>query len=110
MRTFEEVLRRWCDAEASGDVATLDALLDNDFLGDGPRGFVLGKQQWLDRHLGAGVEAVRWSLTRVWVNHQVAIGSLRSSRGESVCTLVAIRVGEYWSIVNLQVARSQPPG
>jgi hypothetical protein len=31
MDAFDDVLRRWGDAEARGDVAALDVLLDADF-------------------------------------------------------------------------------
>jgi hypothetical protein len=45
-----ELLRRWVDAEQRGDASALDALLAADFRAVGPRGFVLDKQQWLDRY------------------------------------------------------------
>ena len=47
---FKDVLARWVEAEAHGDTATLHALLHDDFQGDGPRGYVLTKQEWLDRY------------------------------------------------------------
>jgi hypothetical protein len=42
--------RRWVEAEQRGDVATLDAITAPDFTLVGPLGFVLNKQQWLDRY------------------------------------------------------------
>ena len=41
---------RWVDAELAADVDTLDALVTDDFRLVGPFGFVLDKQQWLDRY------------------------------------------------------------
>jgi ketosteroid isomerase-like protein len=41
---------RWVDAELAGDAHTLDALTIDDFRLVGPFGFVLDKQQWLDRY------------------------------------------------------------
>jgi Domain of unknown function (DUF4440) len=50
MKTLRGLLRAWSDAEARGDATALDALLAVDFRGDGPEGFVLDKDGWLDRH------------------------------------------------------------
>jgi ketosteroid isomerase-like protein len=42
--------QRWAAAEQRGDASTLDALSMDDFTMVGPFGFVLTKQQWLDRY------------------------------------------------------------
>lgn len=47
---IRELGRHWVDAEQRGDIATLDAITTDDFTLVGPVGFLLNKQQWLDRY------------------------------------------------------------
>ncbi|WP_433330919.1 nuclear transport factor 2 family protein [Spirillospora sp. CA-294931] len=120
--TLDDLLRRWRDAEARGDVESLDDVLAADFRGDGPRGFVLGKEQWLDRHrLGElTLDAFDWTPTEIRRCPHMAVGrGVQSQRaryrgtdwsGEFVCTVVAVRRDGRWTIVNLQLTRYRPPG
>src|SRR5207244_11342402 len=51
--TEADVLERaeeWRKAELQGDVAVLDRILAADFIGIGPRGFVLNREASLGRH------------------------------------------------------------
>lgn len=114
--TFEEILSRWVDAEARGDAVALDSLLDGDFRGDGPRGFVLTKQEWIDRHRSGDLvhEAFEWADMRVRAQgNAVVVTAVQrqkaSYRGEEWsgrfrATLVAVRTDGRWSIVNLQLS------
>jgi hypothetical protein len=47
---LRELERRWTEAEIEADVSALDALATDDFTLVGPAGFVLDKQQWLERY------------------------------------------------------------
>jgi hypothetical protein len=78
---------------------------------------VVGKQQWLDRYrLGElTTEAFGWTTIQVRVNGNTAgpESSRRSPRyrGEDcswdfLCTLVAVRRDNRWTIVNIQLSRA----
>lgn len=122
MDTFDDLLRQWSDAEAVGDVAALDVLLAADFRGDGPLGFVLGKEQWLRRYLSGDLttDVFEWRTTEVRVTNHIAVGFGIQSQiaryrgedwsGEFVCALVAVRRDGRWTIVNVQLHKgaSQP--
>jgi hypothetical protein len=115
MTTLEELLRVWRDAEARGDAAALDALLAADFRGDGPLGFVLDKDGWLDRHrrgdlvvdslvwIADDVRVINQTAVAIGVQSQVARYRGQDCSGAFACTLVAVRRGGRWTIVNLQL-------
>jgi hypothetical protein len=50
MQTIDEFLAEWTTAELAADISRLDALIDHEFTGVGPLGFVLPKDAWLARH------------------------------------------------------------
>jgi Domain of unknown function (DUF4440) len=120
--TFEDLLASWIGAEARGDVAALDGLLDDDFRGDGPGGFVLTKRAWLERHRSGepAHDAFGWEDTRVRVHDTAAVatGTIRAhptrDRGRDcggcfVATLVAVRRNHRWAIVNVQLSPVADP-
>ena len=45
-----QLVKNWSEAEVQGNVAALQEMLDEDYLGIGPRGFMLTKEQWLQRY------------------------------------------------------------
>jgi dihydrofolate reductase len=103
VETFERTLSRWCAAEARGDTAALDALLDADFRGDGPEGRVLGKAEWLAQRGGGA-----FTPTEARVNNRTGVAMGIS--GACRFTLVAIRRGDRWTVVNVQLgAAIRPP-
>ncbi|MBO0880558.1 MAG: nuclear transport factor 2 family protein, partial [Mycobacterium sp.] len=58
-----ELVSRWAEAERNSDARALDALMTDDCTVIGPRGFVLDRQQCLDRYdTGAlRTDAFDWS-------------------------------------------------
>src|SRR5579884_3840858 len=108
MAEVRELGRRWAEAEQRNDAGTLEILLADDFRAVGPRGFVLDKQQWLERYRSGTF--VTQSLTldevdvRIYGPAAVAIGRQTQQAtygghptdGQFRVTLVATRTGERW--------------
>jgi hypothetical protein len=49
LQNLDELQRGWAEAEIAADTEALDAIAIEDFMLVGPAGFVLSKQQWLER-------------------------------------------------------------
>jgi len=73
-----ELTEKWARAELDGDVDTLRELLTDDFIGVGPLGFTLTKDQWLQRYLSGSLKYTSYTLAdlrpRVYGDAAVVIG------------------------------------
>ena len=49
--TIRDLQSTFDTAELNADAETVDRLIADDFLSIGPRGFVLDKKEWIDRHV-----------------------------------------------------------
>ncbi len=122
----QEVLRladAWATAELRGDTTFLERILTDDYIGIGPLGFMLTKQEWLVRHQAGDLKYESFSLDEVKVrvyNNDAAILTGRqvqngAYRGNSIqaqfrTTLVFVRQQGQWQLASLQLSTiGQPP-
>jgi ketosteroid isomerase-like protein len=124
-QTEQEVLRladTWAAAELRGDTAFLEDRLSDDFIGIGPLGFLLSKQEWLARHQTGDLKYESFGLdeVKVRVYGDAAILTGRQAQnaayrgnpvpGQFRITLVFIQQQGQWRLANLQLsAIGQPP-
>jgi uncharacterized protein (TIGR02246 family) len=117
-----DLVHRWAAAEQGNDPEALDGLLADDFVGVGPLGFVLGRDQWLAR-FGNGLTnrafAVEDPQVRGYGGAAVAVGVLAQqtsfqgadNSGRFRLTLVAVRPAGRWLLANAHIGPlQQPPG
>jgi ketosteroid isomerase-like protein len=120
---IRELGRRWADAEERGDADALSALTVEDFTLVGPLGFVLDKQQWLDRYRSGDfvTHSLQWDdvSVRDYGTAAIAIGRQTqraayrgaASDGQFRITHVAVRTGDAWLLAGIHLSPiATPPG
>jgi ketosteroid isomerase-like protein len=107
---------RWVDAELRADADTLDTLATDDFHLVGPFGFVLDKEQWLDRYRSGDLAttALTWHDVdvREYADCVVTIGTQSQhaayrgspSDGDFRITHVFVRDRDRWKIAGMHLS------
>jgi ketosteroid isomerase-like protein len=115
-----ELVRRWADAESRSDADPLDALMTDDCLLVGPRGFVLDRQHCLDRYRSSALrtEAFCWSdvSVREYDSTMVVVGLVtqrasyhgQDASGRFRATQIAVRQAGRWKCAGLQLSGPIP--
>ena len=115
-----DLVTSWAKAEEANDPAALDGLLAADFVGVGPLGFVLGRDQWLSR-FGNGLEnrafAVEDAQVRDYGSAAVIVAVLAQetsfrggdNSGRFRLTLVAARPDGGWRLAGVHIGPLQQP-
>ncbi len=124
-QTEQEVAQRadaWATAELQRDTAFLERILADDFVGVGPLGFLLTRQEWLARHQTGDMKYTTHTLDEVKVRAYneaaIVIGRLTQDaayRGNPIkaqlrTTLVFVHQHGQWQLASLHFCNiSQPP-
>jgi ketosteroid isomerase-like protein len=120
-----DLVQQWAAAEQHNDAAALDQVLAADFVGVGPFGFVLDRDQWLAR-FGQGLENHAVTVAEPQVHEHdgsaVVIGVLdqqtshqgRDTSGRFRVTIVAVGDGAAQRVAAVHIGplhdpRSGPP-
>ncbi len=110
----QEVVRladAWATAELRGDTAFLANLLVDDFIGIGPLGFLLTRQEWLARHQSGDLKYESYNDAAILIGRQAQNAAYRGNSipGQFRITLVFVQQGQ-WRLANLQLSSiGQPP-
>lgn len=113
---------RWAAAEQQNDPDLVAELLADDFVGVGPVGFVLTRDQWLAR-FGNGLRNEAFAVEEPEVHHHGAAAVVVGVDAQRTCfaggensgrfrlTLVAVRSGDRWLVASVHIGPLQvPPG
>ncbi len=112
----------WIDAEKRGDSRFLEDTLTDDFIGIGPLGFMLSKNEWIERHKSGDLKYeslyLKETSVRVYNDAAILIGRQEQKgayKGNSInaqfrLSLVFVKQSGKWQIAGLQLsAIGQPP-
>lgn len=117
------LMKTWAETEQRGDTAALTDLLTDDFEAVGPRGFVLTKDQWLDRYRTGALRNTSFSLqdprvrpygdTAVTIGTQVQESTFgdHDASGTFRATVVTVHQNHRWLIAAVHLSPiAAPPG
>ena len=111
----EELAQAWAAAEQRGDAAYLGRRLADDFVGVGPRGFLLSKAEWLERYPAgltyesfrlSDLQVRRYDATAVLIGRQEVKGTYQGHSVDGVfrTTLILVAQNQDWLLAGLQLS------
>lgn len=118
LERFEE---DWATAELSGDTAFMEKALSDEFVGVGPRGFMLNKEDWLERHASGKLryesfrleeaEARLYGDTAIITARQTSKGKYEEYEleGQFRATLILVERNERWLLAGIHLSPIMGP-
>jgi ketosteroid isomerase-like protein len=117
---IRDLASRWVAAELAADADALDTLTADDFQLVGPFGFVLDKQQWLDRYRSGDLATavLTWhdvdlreygdTVITIGTQSQHAAHKGSPASGDFRITHVFVRDHDRWMIAGMQLSPTMP--
>lgn len=111
----------WANAERVSDTSRLADLLADDFVGIGPRGFMLTKEEWLGRHASGALRYDSLALDEVTLRPHAGAAIVTGHETDTVqyeghpmqgdyrTTLVFVTEHDRWRLASLQFSPIAPP-
>ena len=112
----QQLVKTWSEAEVQGNSAVLRDLLDEDYIGIGPRGFILTKPEWVGRFESGELkkESLTFDIDKVRTYGDTALITGQHMQktfykgnpvpGEFRSTLVFVKQATGWKLVSLQLS------
>jgi ketosteroid isomerase-like protein len=116
-----QLAEEWATAELRGDAVFLSDTLADDYVAIGPRGFMLTREDWLQRHQSGALHYSSFTLSDVQVRlyGDAAVLTGRETQtgmyqgqdipGEFRTTLVWVRLQGRWQLAGLHLSPILPP-
>lgn len=113
---LKQIAENWATGERNGDTAFMERTLTDDFMAIGPRGFVLNKEQWLQRFRSGSLkyEYLEWDEVNVrpYGDAAVVTGRQRQTvnyqgqptESELRTSLVWVKQDGRWLLANAQMS------
>lgn len=121
-KEIRDLGRRWAQAEQRADVGALDAMAVADFTLVGPLGFILNREQWLDRYRSGDfvtrslgwedVEVRDYGTAAVAIGRHTQEAAYRGtpSDGQFRATHIAVLADGRWQLAGIHLSPiTQPP-
>jgi hypothetical protein len=121
-RQVADLSQQWVAAELRGDTAFLERTLTDDFVGIGPLGFMLSKQDWLQRYRSGNFAyqtlALEDARVRDYGAAAVLIGTQAQhatyheqvTQGRFRITLIWVRPAAEWLLAGCHLSGPIPQG
>lgn len=118
---LEEFGQEWATAQTSNNVAVIEPMLAGDFVLVGPLGFILTKEQWIERYANGDFKntALTWDevTVRRYGDTAVAVGRQNQSAtfqgndasGTFRVTHIYVRQNGRWLVAGMHYSPIAPP-